>query len=217
MEGTDLRFRVVGVVADVPVLEPGRPVPAEIFWRNRQLPRWGAFLVVRLESGVGPAAVEAALEGVEPRFEVGAIRPFETRLRAALVRPRFTLFLVGAFAVLAALLAAGGLLAVLGVGVAERMKELGIRIALGAQRASVVRMVLRNGLALAALGGVPGLLLHLVAKRVVIAGIPGVTGGGWLPLLVAALLPMAVTFLAALPPALRAASADPLALLRDAD
>jgi len=216
VQDMDLAFRIVGVVADVPVLEPGRPVPAEIFWSNRQLPRWGSFLVVRLEPGVGPGSVATALEALEPRFDVGSLRPLEERLRAALVRPRFMLFLVGVFAGLAAILAAGGLFAVLGVSVAERMSELGIRLALGAGRERVTRMILGNGMRLATVGIVFGLLVHWVTERLLVSSVPGVRGGGWLPLILAAALPLLIALLAALPPARKAGRADPLSLLRDA-
>lgn len=211
----ELTFRVVGVVADVAPLTPGTSPEAELFWSNRQLPRWGTHLVVRLEPATPVSAVESALEVLEPGVSVGTLRPLEARLEQALVRPRFLLFLMGSFAVLATLLAAGGLFAVLSVSVAERTHELGVRIALGASRKRLIRETLLRGSLVAGAGGVVGAVAFLAGEGALVASLPGVAPAG-VPLLASALLLLVgAAALAALPPALRASRADPRALLRE--
>lgn len=210
-----LELRITGVVADVSPLVPGEATGAEIFWSNRQLPRWGSFLVVRLERGASIASVEATLEELEPTISVGSLRPLSERLDAALVRPRFLVFLVGTFATLAILLATGGLFAVLSVSVTEHFRELGIRVALGAPRRLLVLRTLAGGLGLAGAGAFAGSLLHLSAESALVRLVPGLAPAGPLLLSGAVGLLLLAATLASLPAALRAGRADPLALLRE--
>jgi putative ABC transport system permease protein len=213
---SDLSVRVVGVVADVPPIVPGEPTQAEIFWSNRQLPRWGSFLVLRAEPGTAVSVIESALEALEPTISVGSLRPLSERFDAALVRPRFLVFLVGVFASLAALLAAGGLFAVLSVSVAERMRELGIRVALGAQRRQVMLHTLRAGLTLAGTGALVGAGLYLVAESTLVRAVPGLAPAGVILIAGSIAVLLLTAGAAAMPAALRASRADPLDLLRDA-
>lgn len=211
---TELSFRVVGVVADVPRLVPGEPAQAEIFWSNRQLPRWGSFLVVRLEPGTGLPAVEDALESLEPSISVGSLRPLDERFETALVRPRFLAFLIVVFASLATLLAAAGLFAVLSVSVVEHMRDLGIRVALGARRPQIVIRVLGGGLTLVTVGLALGAGGYLMVESALIGFLPGLRPAGPVLLMASVGLLVAAAFVAALPPAVRASRADPLELLR---
>lgn len=212
---SELALRIVGVVADVPPLVPHAATHAEVFWSNRQLPRWGSFLVVRLEPGSSLATVESALEVLEPTISVGSLRPLEERFDAALVRPRFLLFLIGTFAALAMLLATGGLFAVLSVTVTEHFRELGIRVALGAPRRRLALRTLGGGFAVAGVGALVGAILQLSAESALVRLVPGLAPSGPLLLSGAVALLLLAAGLAALPAALRAARADPLALLRD--
>jgi predicted permease len=212
---TDLSFRVVGVVADVPPLVPGEPSESEIFWSNRQLPRWGAFLVTRLEPGTAIPDVEAGLAALEPTISVGSLRPLLERWDAALVRPRFLVFLIGVFAALAALLAAGGLFAVLSVSVSERMREMGIRVALGAPRGLVLWRTLRGGIVLAGGGALVGAVLIVSAEAALVRAVPGLAPAGLLLLGASIALMLSAAVAAALPAAIRASRADPVDLLRD--
>jgi predicted permease len=208
-------FRVAGVVADVPALVPGEPTEAEIFWSNRQIPRWGSFVVVRTQPGASLRSVETALSEIGPHATVRSLIPLGDRFRNELVQPRFLLFLVGLFAVLAGFLAAGGLFAVLAVSVAERKRELGIRIALGATRRRVMREILARGLVLTGVGAALGAGLQLVAERALVASVPGVAPAGGALLLTAVVALLLVALAAGLPPAARAGAADPTALLRE--
>lgn len=212
---SELALRIVGVVADVPPLVPHQAVDAEVFWSNRQLPRWGSFLVVRLEPGSSLAAVESALEVLEPTISVGGLGPLEERFDAALVRPRFLLFLIGTFAALAMLLATGGLFAVLSVTVTEHLRELGIRVALGAPRRRLAMKTLGGGIALGGVGAVVGALMQLSAEVALVRLVPGLAPAGPLLLSGAVGLLVLAAGMAALPAAMRAGRADPLALLRD--
>jgi putative ABC transport system permease protein len=211
---SELSFRVVGVVADVQRLVPGEVPQPELFWSNRQLPRWGSFLVVRLEPGTSVAGVEETLGELEPSISVGSLRPLEERFQAELVRPRFLVFLIVVFASMATILAAGGLFAILSVSVTEHMRELGIRVALGAHRRQIIVRTLGRGLAVAAVGAALGVGLHLAVEAVLVAFLPGVKPAGPLLLLAATAILLLAAVLAATPPAWKAGNADPLELLR---
>ena len=105
--------------------------------------------------------------------------------------------------------------AVLSVSVAERMGELGIRVALGAERPQVVLQTLRSGLGLVAGGAIAGIVLYLAVEPVLLRSVPGVLPAGMVLLVGSAGLLLVVALAAALPPALRAGRADPLDLLKD--
>jgi len=128
--------------------------------------------------------------------------------------PRFVATLIGAFAMVALLLAAIGIYGVLAYTVAQRTSEIGIRMALGAQRSSVLRLVVGNGLTLAVIGVAIGAAAALVATRALQRLVFGVstTDPGVFAFVALALTAVAVT--AAALPALRASRVDPIVALR---
>jgi ABC-type antimicrobial peptide transport system permease subunit len=123
--------------------------------------------------------------------------------------------LVGAFAVVALLLASVGLYGVLSYMVAQRTAEIGLRMALGAQALDVVRGVLKNALGLAGIGAVLGVAGALAVSRLLRSFLFGVSPSDPLTLVGVALLLAAVTVVASYVPARRAASVDPMAALRN--
>ncbi len=210
-------FTVVGVVADRAPLTPGSPPEPELWWSNRQLTRWGTSFVVRLDPDA-PATlrdVQAALDGAHPALDGGAFTPLAARLDRALVRPRFHMLLLGGFAVLAALLSAAGLYGLVAFAVTQRLREMGLRLALGATRPEVVGEVLRWAARPVLVGVVVGVPLALVAGALLERTLPGVGGGPSLALAGATIVLAVVALLAALQPAVRAGKADPLVLLRE--
>ena len=215
--GTSLE--IVGVVADVPPLTPGEAPEAEIYWSNRQETRWFPYFLVRGRAGggEGPAGLAAAVRdrllALDPDLDVGTIRPLEELVEQRLVRPRFTLWLVGAFALSALLLAVVGTYALVAFTVAQRTREMGIRFALGSSRGRIVAEVLREGLTLAALGAALGLGGALAAAGALAGVVQGIAPDDPLTLAATTLVFLAVTTAACLAPALRAARVDPRTLL----
>jgi putative ABC transport system permease protein len=175
-----------------------------------------AFLVVRTTKEpmalAGP--VRSEVRSIDPNVPVANVRPMREVVATALATPRLTGFLLGAFAVIALLLAAVGIYGVLAYLVARRTHEIGIRLAIGADRAQVVRMVLAQGLTLTVLGLTAGLAGAVGLTRLMASVLYDVTPTDpWTYTAVVVGL-LAVAGAASLLPALRAARVDPLVALR---
>jgi len=142
-------------------------------------------------------------------------RNFETQVNESLLQPRMVALLSAFFGGLALLLAMIGLYGVTAYGVARRQAEIGIRMALGAQPASVVWLVLRDVAAMLAIGTLLGLGASLAAGRFVASLLYGVKPQDAAPLAIAAIVLGIATGIAAYLPAHRAARLDPMAALRE--
>ena len=224
MMGTDDKpwLTIVGIVKAVrhnAVVEEPR---AEMYVAHAQLPAHiqsaprGMTLVVRTNGDpLGFAgAVREAVRGVDRNLPVSDIRTMEAVAAAALSQPRFVTFLLGVFAAVALTLAAIGIYGTVSLLVAERTQEMGIRLALGAERTSILKLVLQQGLWLTLAGLVLGLAGAVFLTRT-LAGL--VYGIGTLDPVTFATIPAllcAVALLACLVPAVRAASVDPVTTLR---
>jgi ABC-type antimicrobial peptide transport system permease subunit len=154
------------------------------------------------------------IRAVEPGATVYDISTLEERVRLQTARSRFVGWLMGAFAVLALLLAAVGVYGVLAQVVARRTPEIGVRMALGAGRAEILRMVMASGFRLVALGLLLGSAGALVLSRLIRAQLFGVRGTDPLTFLTVAALLTTVALLATWLPARRATQVDPLVALR---
>jgi ABC-type antimicrobial peptide transport system permease subunit len=140
---------------------------------------------------------------------------FTESISAQAAQPRFEAVLVSGFAAIALLLSALGLYAVLSYVVSQRVRELGLRIAFGATRSDILRLVLRRALTLACLGVGLGLLTSIFATRLIADVLFNVTLLDRSVFLAVTLILMFVSLLAALAPAVRAANVDPIRSLRD--
>jgi putative ABC transport system permease protein len=132
----------------------------------------------------------------------------------ATARPRLSSYLLGAFALVALLLAAIGLYGVISYGVAQRRGEIGVRVALGAARGDIVGLIVRQGMAVTAAGLVLGLAGALALSRLLRSLLFGVTTTDAVTFVAVPLLLVAVALLASYLPASRAARQDPVAALR---
>lgn len=155
-----------------------------------------------------------ALRGVDPGIAAAEQRPMASFVDAARASRRFDLAILGGFALAALLLAAGGLGATTALAVAGRREELGLRAALGAAAADLVRLVLGEAARLAAVGLAAGVAVAWVASRGLRGLLFGVATGDPVVYLTTALAVLAVTLLAAWVPARGAANADPRSALR---
>jgi putative ABC transport system permease protein len=157
--------RIVGVVADVKNAAIDRPAGTEVFFNLWQVPVLDESGYTRMHVVVRTAgdpaamrpAIEHAIAALDPTLPVADVRTMDDVLWQAVARPRFLTFLLGAFALLALVLAGVGIYGVMSYTVAQRTHEIGIRMALGATPRSVRWMVLRQAAALAGVGIAIGL------------------------------------------------------------
>ncbi|MCW5558262.1 MAG: ABC transporter permease, partial [Verrucomicrobiae bacterium] len=207
---------IIGVVGDVKSLGmPPEAVP-EIYRSYWQFPMQSPTLVARATGD--PAALAAAIrrsvKEVIPSLPEPKIRRMTERLSESVAQPRFESALLGLFGALALFLAACGLYGVLACSVVQRRREIGVRLALGAQRRDVLALVLREGMRLVLIGLGTGLLVSLALTRVLRRLLYGVTPTDPLTLAGVAALLVAVALLACWLPARRAAKVDPMEALR---
>ncbi len=165
-----------------------------------------------------PAAILRDLRGIardiDPRLAIDAAVPMERIVSSLTTRPRFYAVLLSTFGAIAAFIAVIGLYGVLSYVVGQRTKELGIRMALGAQRAAVLKLVLRQGAAIVAIGVVAGVIGAAALTRYLEAMLYQLPALDVATFAVVAAAFAAVAMLAAYLPARRATGIDPLAALR---
>jgi predicted permease len=149
-----------------------------------------------------------------PNAPLYGIHTGEEHVRMSLAPQRFAVGLLASFAILAAIIAAVGLYGVVAYGVARRRRDIGIRIAVGAQPATIVRQILGQALSLTVIGLIVGAGAAAVLMRLIASQIKGVSPYDAATFVIVAVLLSAVAICAALIPAIRAANVDPLAALR---
>ncbi|MEP6915645.1 MAG: ABC transporter permease [Acidobacteriota bacterium] len=224
MMGTDDKpwLTIVGIVRTVrhnAVIEQPR---AEMYVAHAQLPGHiqsaprGMTLVIKTNGHPLSLAdgVRDTIRSLDRHLPVSQVRSMEEVAADSLSRPRFVTFLLGTFATIAVTLAAIGIYGTISLLVTERTQEMGIRIALGAERGSILRLVLGQGLLLTSVGVAVGLAGATLLARTLAALVYGV---GTLDPLTFAVVPAvlcAVALLACLFPAWRAATVDPMTALR---
>jgi putative ABC transport system permease protein len=160
------------------------------------------------------ASVSKVVKGLDKDVYVPKLQPLEELLGRSLAQPRFNMILLGVFAAVAMMLAAIGIYGVIAYGVAQRTKEIGIRMALGAQRGDMLSMVLRQGLILVAAGIAIGFIASLGATRLLRTLLFGVAANDFSIYAIVVLLLAAAAFLASYIPARRAMRVDPMVALR---
>jgi putative ABC transport system permease protein len=211
---------VVGVVEDVRYREWDRARP-DVYVPAPQNP-YAEFityqdLLVRTTSSDPEAiagAVRSAVYALDPNQPVAAVMTLESLVERALAGPRFTLFLISLLSVLALVLAAVGVYGVLSYTVNQRAREIGIRMALGATKREVVRLVLAQGMRLTLAGLGVGLLGALILTRFMASLMYQVSVLDPLTFATALVLLATIGFLATFVPAVRATRADPLQVIR---
>ena len=213
-------FTVVGIVGNVRQTGLDAPPEPEMYTpfaqRLRYSSDWPRHLLVRTqsESPALAASVRNAVWEVDASQPVSIIGTMSDVLDAELANRDMQLTLVGGFAVAALLLASVGLYGVLSYTIAQRTPEIGLRMALGAHRGTVVRAVLRNALFLTALGILLGLAAALGFSRLLASFLFGVEPSDPFTFVVVSVLLLLVATLAGYLPARRAASVDPMSALR---
>lgn len=209
-------MQIVGIVRDV----KDQPDSASIrpaFWMPH-VQQTERNLLVAVRSSTDPAQLanqfRLAVRQLDPELAVADVRLMNQIANTALSTQRFSLFLVGLFALLALILATFGMYGVISYSVNQRMHEFGLRMALGARPGDLLRLILGQGLALSLAGAIAGLLCAAGFAKLLKTLLYGVSSTDPLTFAGVALLALATTTLACYLPARRAATADPMHSLR---
>jgi predicted permease len=216
-QGSEVWTRtVVGVVEDVPVNTLGESPTPLMYFTTRQRPVTPGYLVARTDGDPEQvlAAMRSEVAAWRPAVTVNAQSTLVTHFGSSLAMPRFAASAMGAFSVLALMLAALGVYTVVSFAVARRSAEMGIRIALGAERSGVVRMVVGEVSRVIVIGLVLGVVIAALAAPRFGGMLYGVDALDPATFVTAVALMLAVAWAAAYLPARRAAGADPVQALR---
>src|SRR5580693_2151732 len=219
---------VVGVVPDVRIDAPDRPAGEQWYFPLEQpaiIKGSGVTGMVDLSSGwialrskLPPEqmihSLRSVVAGIDPRLALDPVQPMADAISAVEAPRRFNTGLITAFALAALLLAAMGIYTVIAFSVSQRRQEIAVRMALGAQRGSIARLVLGSGAKIAAAGCALGLFGALAVSRLVRAFLFGVSATNPIVYTASVCLMLALALLASTLPALSAAAADPAHALR---
>jgi predicted permease len=208
-------FTIVGVAADT-LQRLNEPAHDEVYLSMLQGQQLSTNWLVR--TNVDPAVMERqvrnAVHAIDPDQPVDHFRTVAQVRDASLESPRLTAALLGLFALLALVITAAGIAGVVAFSVNQRTQEFGIRMALGARRASVLGMVLRQGISLVLAGLAIGMAGALVLTRVLTTLLFGIQPTDAVTFLAVSMVLVAVAAAACIIPARRAASVDPMVALR---
>jgi putative ABC transport system permease protein len=207
---------IVGVVASGRHDGPNQPYKPELFVPIAQRPARGVSIVLEPSRDIGSATQTFAktLREVDPLIPVSTLAPIETSIGSAVALPRLYATLVGIFAAAALLLAALGVYGVMAYAVSQRQRELGVRMALGAEPASIRRMILGQGGKFAAIGLGVGVAMSMALGQLLSKLLFGVSPFDVPTLLAVPAVLGAATMAAAWLPARRAMRLDPVAVIR---
>jgi putative ABC transport system permease protein len=209
---------IVGVVGDVKyegVDQPEMPSRADFYTSYLQFSYPDTMVIVKARGAASVLpALRKAVASVDSALPIYDVMTLDERIAAAIARPRFNTGLLSAFAGAALLLAAIGVYGVLSYSVSSRLREIGVRLALGADARRVVALVLGEGLRLASIGAGIGLVAALAASRFIQGLVVGASGADPRILAAVVLVMTVVAAAAAFLPARRASAVDPIVVLR---
>jgi predicted permease len=205
---------VVGIVADAPVAGLLRSAQRPALYEPRT-GRGSGEIIVRTSDDIDPSArLRALIVSMDKHLPPVTITSVEDDMAATMAPVRFNMALLTTFTSIAVLLAAVGLYGVLAYTVAQRTREIGIRIALGATPQTVARVVVRQGVVLAALGGALGLVGAYWGSRLVASLLYGVPRTDPISFAIGAVVLMGTSLIACRVPARRATRVDPIITMR---
>jgi putative ABC transport system permease protein len=206
---------IIGVVNDIRHFGPDKAPGPEMYVPYNQLVAGAVPLVVRTKSEPEAliGAVLKEIRAVDREVAVGKVRTMTQMMSATLAERRFALLLLGGFASMALSLAAIGIYGVMAYAVTQRAREIGIRMALGARAADVLRLIIKQGLSLALIGVVIGLAGAFALTRLMKDLLFGLSATDPLTFIVIALLLTFSMLLACWIPARRAMKVDPMVVL----
>ena len=210
-------LEIVGVAEDTASIDIAAPPPAIVYTANDQGP--STFLSYLVRTAGEPAAfvgtARAALHEMDPQLPMiqpQSLEQIANQSPSVFLR-RYPSYVIGSFAALALILAVVGLYGLISHMVLQRTREIGIRVALGAQRRDILRMVLRQGIVATFAGVAIGIVAALALTRLLSSLLFGVTPGDWATFLSVAALLLLVAVVACSIPARRATRVDPIVAL----
>ncbi|HEU4836929.1 MAG TPA: ABC transporter permease [Pyrinomonadaceae bacterium] len=214
--GKQVWREIVGVVGNVKHKALATEVMPEAYFAYKQVPENFMSLVVHTASD--PVSMIPAIRNqvlsLDKDQPVSDIMTMEQRLAKSVASSRFVMLLLGSFSVLALGLAAVGIYGVMSYLVTQRTQEIGVRMALGAQKRDVLKLVVRRGMALAIIGTAIGLVASLALTRLMRSLLFEVTPTDWITFVITSVVLLTVALLACYIPARRATKVDPLVALR---
>ncbi len=208
---------VVGIVAQVKHMDPlAKETKGQAYIPYQQMPMAAMSLAVRatVEPTTLVGAIRSEVAQIDPEQPIANIKTMDQAMNEFVSGPRFNTLLLAAFAALAMVLAAVGIYGVIAYSVAQRTHEIGVRMALGARRQDVLRLVLTQAIRLAGFGLLIGIATSLVATRALNSLLYGIRSTDPLTFIVISLLLAAVAVIASYLPARRATKVDPMVALR---
>ena len=215
-DSKDPWMTVVGVVGNVKQYDLESESRVALYFSAEQFPSGTMYLAAR--TSVVPSSLTSTIAGearsMDPNIPVFEVKTMDQRLSESLARRRFSMLSLGLFAGFALLLAVIGIYGVTSYSVAQRTSELGIRLALGARSVDVLRLILADGLKLAAMGISVGVVISFAVTRLLSSLLFGVGATDLLTFGALSALLIVVALLACYLPARRATKVDPLDALR---
>jgi putative ABC transport system permease protein len=207
---------IVGVMADVKYFGLTKDAPVSMYFPFRQRPSRLMFVVAR--TAAAPLGLTPALRGLVAEMDrnlaVSGVSAMDEVMTQSIGQERFTLLLLGVFAAFALLLSMAGIYGVMSYAVAQRTREIGVRMALGAEAGGVLRLVIGQGMRLALIGVGIGLFASLALSRLMKTMLFGVNAGDPLTFISVGALLSLVALVACYVPARRASQVDPMIALR---
>jgi predicted permease len=217
--GGQATYTIVGIVGTINSIDLGQPVTKERLYYPLAQQAVGRSTALVLKTGLDPQTlvpqVRAAVRALDPEQPIADVRTMEQWLSRSLQNRRTNMELLTVFGAVALVLSAIGIYGVLAFGVAQRVREFGIRQALGADRASILSLVIRQGLKTAGTGTVLGLAASFALVRFLQTLLFGVTPHDPLVFVGVGVTLFAVAMAACYIPARRATRVDPMVALRD--
>ena len=211
-------FSIVGIVGDVKSEGLDNASVPHIYVPTYQMDTrgsWCCSLKPAQARQNSDAAIRREVQLIDPNMPVFGVRAMNEVLARSMAERRFALDIIGIFAILALILATIGIYGVMAYAVSQRTHEIGIRIALGAQRADILRMTISEGLTLVAFGLTAGLIGAAILTQFVRTMLYGVNPTDPITFVAVPTLLAAVALLACYLPARRATQVDPLVALRE--
>jgi putative ABC transport system permease protein len=209
-------YMVVGIVRDVRNLNLAKPARAELYYPAAQAPGWHVSLLVHAKQDPEKLvpAIRERIWSVDKDQPINNIQTMEATVAKSVAEPKFRTVLLGTFAALGMLLALIGIYGVVSYAVSMRTREIGVRVAMGAQRNDVLGLVIRHGLVIAGIGVAIGIAAAFALTRFLASLLYGVTTRDPWTFAIASVVLTAAALAACIVPATRATRVDPLVALR---
>ena len=207
---------IVGVIADMHLISLRLPPKPQIYIPHQQfgIGSMSIFVRSRLDLNSTTAALRSAVAEIDKDVPIYRSQSLADYMSKSIAQPRLNAMLVGLFATIALLLAAAGIFGVMSYSVAQRTQEIGIRLALGAQRHDVLRLIVSQGMRFVGAGVLLGLIGVFISTRLLQSLLFGIGATDLRTMFIVTLVLSVVAFLACLLPARRAALVDPVRALR---